>query len=74
MDIGYQQLLRLNYIENKKGEQIEAYVQLYAPCSNNCTEEQNNEFLNELLEVKEKVEHNNMLYVTGDFNGRVGTN
>lgn len=66
---------RIIILKIKRRELSEAYVQLYAPCKDNYTEEQKDEFFfNELYEEIEKMEINGILYVMGDFSGRVDTN
>lgn len=47
-------------------------VQVYAPCNDNTTNEENDDFYNELSSTLHSVLHSDDLIVMGDFNGKVG--
>ncbi|BFZ26164.1 hypothetical protein BsWGS_29203 [Bradybaena similaris] len=60
---------RIIRIDIKQSERTMTLVQIYAPCNDNYTEEDKDEFFDDLADVVHKVELNNTLY---DFNGKIG--
>lgn len=65
---------RIVTLKIKIEEQIETFIQIYAPCNDSYTEDEKDEFFDELSEEITKVDDSSILYVMGDFNGRVGIN
>ena len=63
---------RLLKIGIREGNKINNYIQVYAPCNDSYSDEEKDNFFEQLSDTINNIPENEDLYIIGDFNGRVG--
>lgn len=63
---------RLMKIDIREGNKITNYIQVYAPCNDSYSEEEEDSFFGEYLDTINYQPDKENLCVMGDFNSRVG--
>ena len=63
---------RIVKIRLQRGQEITTYIQIYAPCNDSYTDEEKDNFFEDLSDVITNTKDTDSLVVMGDFNGHVG--